>query len=188
MLSLFRKSSPENRFILHGLWPQPKKRVYCGVDRKYITADKYGHWNKLPKVMLTPETRKELDRIMPGTLSYLDRHEWIKHGTCYGTDQERYFKDAIALVKQVESAGISRFFQQHTGKRVTLKQVRALFDRKFGKGTGKRVELRCKKGLVTELWLHLKGTEDDLGMLLKKGKPVHGRCQYGIVDAAGFER
>jgi ribonuclease T2 len=188
MLSLFRKSSPENRFILHGLWPQPKKRVYCSVDRKYITSDKYGHWNKLPKVNLTTETRKKLDRIMPGTVSYLDRHEWIKHGTCYDTDQERYFKDAIALVEQVENAGINRFFQKHMGKRISLKQVRVLFDHTFGKGTGSRVELRCKKGLVTELWLHLKGMEDDLGTLLQKGKPAHSRCKHGMVDEAGFSR
>jgi len=188
MLSMFKKPYHENNFILHGLWPQPRNRVYCGVDRQYISADKYGHWNKLPEVKLTPQTRKRLERVMPGTVSYLDRHEWIKHGTCYGTDAEQYFKDAIELVETVEDSDISRFFQQRMGKRVTIKQVRTLFDKAFGEGTGKRVELRCKKGLVTELWLHLKGIENDLGRLLKNGKPVHSRCQYGIIDRAGYQR
>ena len=35
----------ESRFVLHGLWPQPKNNVYCNVDESIITLDKRGQWN-----------------------------------------------------------------------------------------------------------------------------------------------
>ena len=181
-----RAKQHEERFILHGFWPQPRNNIYCNVERKYITMDKYGHWNKLPKLDLTDETRAKLTKIMPGVNSNLHRHEWIKHGTCYGTDAERYFKESIALTEQFYDSEVSRFFEKNIGKRVTLKQVRRLFDRSFGEGAGRRVAFRCKNGLITELWLHLGSGSDDLGTLLKKGKQTRSRCDRGLIDKAGF--
>jgi ribonuclease T2 len=184
--SLIKKSKSDDNFVLHGLWPQPKQKVYCGVERRYITADKYKKWNKLPEPKLSSDTKSRLREVMPGVDSNLHRHEWIKHGTCYGTDAQTYFEDAIALTQQVRDSGIAAFFRKITGKRVSLKRIRELFDEHFGKGTGKRVELRCKNGLISELWLHLKGHGRDLHRLLKEGRAVHGRCQRGKIDAAGF--
>ena len=188
MNSLFRSKHNESNFILHGYWPQPKNRVYCGVDRKYITMDKYRHWNKLPDLGLSAETKKKLTKIMPGVHSNLHKHEWFKHGSCYGKNAEEYYKDTIALVEQVYDSDISVFFKKNIGKRVTLKQIQNQFDSGFGSGTGKRVELRCKNGLITELWLHLGSGSDDLATLLQRGKQIRSRCQRGIVDKAGYGR
>ena len=188
IISLIRSKHSESNFILHGFWPQPQNRAYCNVDRKYITMDKYRHWNKLPDLGLSAETKEKLTKIMPGVHSNLHKHEWFKHGTCYGKDAEEYYKDTIALVEQIHHSKISDFFKKNIGKRVTLKQVRYQFDSEFGSGTGKRVELRCKNGLITELWLHLGSGSDDLGSLLKRGKPVRSRCQRGLVDKAGYGR
>ncbi len=186
--SLFGKQKGTDRFVLHGLWPQPKSRVYCGVERRYITADRYGQWNKLPEPKLSEETKAGLKEVMPGTDSNLHRHEWIKHGTCYGTDAERYFKNAVALAKEVERSEVAHFFQAHTGRRVGIEKVRALFDRSFGRGAGEHVELRCRDGLVTELWLHLGKGDSDLAQMLQTGKRVQSRCRYGIVDGVGYGR
>jgi ribonuclease T2 len=186
--SLFRSKKHERNFILHGLWPQPKNRAYCAVDRKYITMDKYRHWNKLPNLGLSAKTKEKLTKIMPGVHSNLHKHEWFKHGTCYGTNAEKYFRDAISLVEQFHNSKVSEFFEKNIGKRVTLQQVRKKFDDSFGLGTGKRVELRCKNGLITELWLHLGSKSNDLGTLLKKGKSTRSRCQRGLVDKAGYGR
>jgi len=186
--SLFRSKHHERNFILHGYWPQPQNKAYCGVEQKYITMDKYRHWHKLPNPGLTEKMTKRLTKIMPGVVSNLHKHEWYKHGTCYGTDAQSYFSTAIALVEQLYRSRVSAFFEKNIGKRVTLKQIRTEFDRGFGTGSGKNVELRCKNGRITELWLHLEGTGDDLGSLLKRGKQIRNRCQRGLLDRAGFTK
>ena len=176
----------ERHFVLHGLWPQPKNRTYCDVESKFRSLDKHRQWHRLPPLNLSDEVKKDLSSVMPGFASNLHKHEWIKHGTCYGTNANRYYQNAIDLVRQVNDSKVGNFFRQNIGKRVTLQQIRAVFNRSFGAGTGKRVELKCKKGLVTELWLHLGARSDDLATLLKQGKQTRSRCQGGLIDKAGF--
>ena len=176
----------DNRFVLHGLWPQPRNNLYCNVSHEQKQYDKNHQWNRIEKLALSDETRKELREVMPGVSSNLHRHEWIKHGTCHGTAPEVYFSEAVSLAKQVNNSKLGRFFASNQGKMVTLQQVRFKADESFGRGSGKRVELRCKNGMITELWFHLGYGEDDLSDLLKKGKRVRSRCQRGRIDRAGF--
>ena len=42
---------------------------------------------------LTEATRADLDLVMPGTQSDLERHEWFKHGTCYSDTPEEFKED-----------------------------------------------------------------------------------------------
>jgi ribonuclease T2 len=189
LLSMFKPNYHESHFVLHGLWPQPKNRVYCNVDRKIITMDRYKYWNKLPSLGLTAKTKEALSKVMPGVRSDLHKHEWFKHGTCYGTDAEQYYKDAITLVEQLNESAVGDFFAKHIGKKVSLKQIQKHFDKSFGTGTGKRVELKCKDGLITELWLHLgSGDNVSLNTLLRRGKQTRSHCQRGLIDRAGFGR
>ena len=178
----------EKHFVLHGLWPQPRNKVYCNVEKDFVNADKHGQWRDLPCLAMDEEIEDRLAKVMPGFASDLHKHEWVKHGTCYGTDPQSYFEDAVSLVEQINDSKVGDFFTKNIGKYVTLKQVRHLFDRSFGVGAGKRVELRCKKGLITELWLHLGSGSDDLFVLLKRGKPTWSRCQKGLIDRAGYGR
>ncbi|MBT8344118.1 MAG: hypothetical protein KJO45_05310, partial [Sulfurovum sp.] len=186
MFSFGRPNYREKHFVLHGLWPQPKNKLYCNMDSHTVTMDKHKQWNRLPDLGLSPETLKRLQKVMPGFSSNLHKHEWVKHGTCYGTDANRYYDDAISMVEQMNDSKVGDFFKKNIGKRVTLQQVRSVFDRSFGQGTGKRVELKCNRGLITELWLHLGSGSDALGTLLKQGKQTRSYCQSGIVDKAGF--
>ncbi len=186
--SLFRSKSHETQFVLHGLWPQPRNRVYCNVDKEFITADKSKHWRDIPCLALDDEVETQLSKIMPGFASDLHKHEWVKHGTCYGTEANRYFSDAISLVKQVNASALGTLFKQKIGKYISLKEVRALANKTFGQGAGKRVVLQCKNGLITELWLQLGTGSDDLATLLKRGKPMYSRCKGGRVDKAGYGR
>lgn len=188
LLSIMKPKYHERHFVLHGLWPQPKNKTYCKVDRKYITMDRYKHWNKIPDIGLSSETKKKLAEVMPGFASNLHKHEWIKHGTCYGTGAEQYYKDAISLTEQVNDSKVSDFFIKNIGKRVTLKQIRQQFDKSFGTGAGRSVELKCKNGLITELWLHLGGVSHNMAALLENGKQARSRCQRGLIDKAGFGR
>ena len=183
---LFSFGRSERGFVLHGLWPQPRSNVYCSVPGEWIRFDKHGEWNRLPEPKIDAALKERLAKVMPGVSSKLHRHEWVKHGSCYGGSAQAYFEKAVGLAEMVKQSRVGRFFRDNAGKRVTLQQVRFAFDSSFGKGSGKRVELRCRKGLITELWLHLDGSGEDLASLLKAGKPVRSRCQSGMVDRAGF--
>ena len=185
---LLKRKPRDTQFVLHGLWPQPRINVYCNVEKDFIDADKRKRWRDLPCLALEDDVEKELEKIMPGFSSDLHKHEWVKHGTCYGTDANTYYKDATSLVKQVNTSALGKFFTKNIGKTVTMKELQRVADKTFGRGTGNRLELRCKSGLVTELWLHLGGSGDDLPSLLKNGKKVHSRCQKGQIDRAGFTK
>ncbi|SFZ98690.1 Ribonuclease I precursor [hydrothermal vent metagenome] len=186
LFSLFRSKHRENNFVLHGLWPQPKNKIYCNLDRKYITMDKYRHWNKLPDLLLRPDTRSKLEKIMPGMVSSLHKHEWIKHGTCFGLNADKYFSEALSLTQEFYDSDVSKYISNNIGKRVSIDKIRIEFDKSFGEGTGKSVELRCRDGLITELWLHLGEGKDGLGSKLKNGKQSKKTCQRGILDRAGY--
>ncbi len=176
----------ETLFVLHGLWPQPQEKSYCGVAYELKRFDKSRDWSRLPPVALSKETSEALKQVMPGVDSHLDRHEWVKHGTCYGGDAESYFQKAISLVSQVNRSKVGRFFALNTGKVVTIEQIRFKVDESFGKGSGKQVEMLCQDGMITELWLHLGGEDDDLATSLKKAESVHSRCRQGRIDRAGY--
>ncbi|CAA6800869.1 MAG: Ribonuclease I precursor (EC [uncultured Sulfurovum sp.] len=186
--SLLKRKPSDTQFVLHGLWPQPRTNVYCNVDYALKNADKNKRWRDLPCLALDEEVEDALEVVMPGFASDLHKHEWIKHGTCYGTEANKYYTDAISLINQVNNSAVGKFFSQNIGKRITLKQVRTVADKAFGRGAGNRVELLCKNGLVTELWLHLGSGSTDLATLLKGGKKIRGRCKQGHLDKAGFGR
>ncbi|WP_241497453.1 ribonuclease T2 family protein [Sulfurovum riftiae] len=188
LFSFGKNSYREDRFVLHGLWPQPREKVYCNVAQDLVSLDKHRQWNRLPEPELDAKLKEELSKVMPGVISNLHRHEWIKHGTCYGSGAQNYFEKAVRLTEQVNRSKVSQFFLRNMGKSVTLQQVRYQFDSSFGKGAGKRVELRCYNGLISELWLHLGSEGDDLASMLKNGKAIYSRCQRGIVDRAGYGR
>jgi ribonuclease T2 len=186
---LFMSNRADNRFTLHGLWPQPKSNVYCGVPEKLKAIDKRGQWKLLPEPLLSDATRKALEEVMPGVRSGLHRHEWIKHGTCYGATPDAYFKKAVALTRRINDSKLATLFRNNTGKRITLQQVRYAADRSFGKDAGKRIEMRCRNGLITELWIHLYGRHSEpLETMIHRARPVRSRCMSGIVDAPGFKR
>ena len=184
--SMDSKSFGAFEFVLHGLWPQPRNNQYCNVSKKQIGADKNKQWYRLNKLDLNSTIREELSKYMPGYSSNLHRHEWVKHGTCYGTSANEYYNDAISLLKQVNSSKVQKYFKDNIGKVVTLKEIRKLFDEEFGNGAGRHVTMNCKGGLVTELWLHLGSGSNRLSELFKNGATPKSRCQKGRVDGVGF--
>jgi len=176
----------DTKFGLHGLWPQPRNNIYCGVSNQNKKFDKRHKWGNLPSLNLTPETIKGLKEIMAGYESNLHKHEWIKHGTCSNLTPDNYYKKAISLTKQINDSKVGQFFAQNIGKRVTLQQVRFKMNESFGFGSGKKVEFRCRQGMITELWIHLGSGEGDIKELLKNGKNISSRCKKGKIDRVGF--
>ncbi len=165
-----------SHFTLHGLWPQPRNNTYC---------------KKSEKVWLDKALYKELLHVMPAARNGLHQHEWKKHGTCYNSSQERYFKDSISILKQINNSKVRDFFVKNIGKTVTAKQVRLAFDRSFGQGSGRKIKMNCHKGLITELHVNLLGNVSSLkniSTLLKDAKNAQNGCQKGRIDRVGFSR
>jgi len=185
---LIRAKASDTHFVLHGLWPQPRNNVYCNLSKYIIKKDKSRRWRQLPIVGLDTQTYMALAKIMPGIRSQLHKHEWVKHGTCYGKSANEYFKDAISLVNQVNNSALGMLFSKNIGKKISLKQVRTVANRAFGFGAGKRMALRCKNGMITELWINIGSGSNDLSRLLKNSKPAYSRCKGGYVDKAGFRK
>jgi len=187
-----RKSFEATNFTLHGLWPQ--QTDYCGVPSSDINADKSGRWSSLPSVDLSPALRARLDEAMPGTRSSLERHEWTKHGTCSGQDQETYYGNALWVLDELNQSAVRQLFASNIGKRVSQDQIRGAFDKAFGPGAGQRVRVSCERDgsrrLVTELTIGLVGAIKpgaSLAELIAAASPTDGGCDGGIVDPIGFQ-
>lgn len=187
------RSQTKNRYdashwSLHGLWPQPRSNAYCNVSATDKGIDRNKRWHLLDPVKLSQKTAMELALVMPGASSNLQRHEWIKHGTCYGSNAEDYYSDSIKLTKAVNKSIVGKLFNRGVGKQVTLKQVRAHFDKAFGKGAGSKVNMRCDRGgRVSELWINLKGEildDTKLSSLLKNSIKAGSSCFKGVIDPA----
>jgi ribonuclease T2 len=176
---------------LHGLWPQ---RDYCNVPSSLVALDKSGDWDRLPAVDLDPRLARLLAAAMPGTRSFLERHEWIKHGTCFGTDADTYFVTALQLLHAVNTSSVGEVLGAAIGKRLTQSDIRAAFDTAFGPGAGERVRIACERDgnrrLITEITIGLYGdlsTDPDLESLILAARPTQGGCDAGIVDPVGLQ-
>jgi ribonuclease T2 len=182
-----------SHFTLHGLWPQPRGNEYCAVSQRDLWSSRDGRWRDLPPLDLTIAQRRDLDRVMPGSLSGLDRHEWIKHGTCYGTGQRDYYADALDMMLALNTSPVAELFAANIGRKLTLSQIRAAFDRSFGAGAGERVAMTCARDgnriLITELQIGLTGEiegPDDFPALVAAAAPIDTSCRSGQVDAVGL--
>ena len=64
-----------SHFSLHGLWPQPRSKAYCGVNQSEIRKDKDRRWRELSWPRLDQDLWNQLKQVMPGTRSGLHKHE-----------------------------------------------------------------------------------------------------------------
>lgn len=186
-----------SHFALHGLWPQPRSKEYCGVSRRDIESDQTA-WRLLPELPLSAATRRELEKVMPGTASLLDRHEWLVHGTCYEESAESYFSESLALMARLNASAVRDFFTANLGRAVTPAQIREAADKAFGRGAGNRISVECKteqdgdRVVLTELQIALYGAIDetsDLGELIRAARPIGsnaGQCPRVVIDKAGL--
>ena len=184
-----------SHFTLHGLWPQPRSKAYCGVNEQDIGRDKKRRWHDLPWDRLEEEIWRELQMVMPGTRSSLHKHEWIKHGTCYdGSGQAEYFADALLLMRALNASAVQALFASNVGREVTSAQVRAAFDEAFGLGAGDRVRLSCKndqgRRLIVELTIGLSGKIEpgsSMNELIAASSATEPGCPSGVVDPVGLQ-
>lgn len=182
------------QFSLHGLWPQPIGKVYCSVADTTMAIDSRNHWDKLPPLTLTDDTREQLYTVMPGSHSNLHRHEWFKHGTCYGDFAEKYFQHSLKMMDALNNSEVRDLFANNIGRSLTFKTVQEAFDREFGFTAGQKIIMTCAQDddrtLIVELKIQLAGDLEKLSLphaiqLAPKISTVD--CKYGIVDPVGLQ-
>ncbi|MGH6893952.1 MAG: ribonuclease T2 family protein [Dongiaceae bacterium] len=198
----FRQDRPECRALdsrdfaarhlaLHGLWPNSGPNegpTYCGVDSSVEALDRPQSWCELPEIDVGAETRAALAPAMPGTRSCLDRHEWIKHGTCAGIDVETYFAGMLDLAAAVHGTELGRLIAANIGRELPRQQLIDAFEAAFGRGAGQALTLICARGgdgtYLSEIRIALKPTaldgELDAEDLYLSGPQPAGFCP-GIV-------
>ncbi|TDQ83385.1 ribonuclease T2 [Dongia mobilis] len=163
-------------FTLHGLWPN----VDRNGDGRFNADDNYcllepdrrrnidRRWEELPPPELSDATRLDLERVMPGTASLLERHQWVKHGTCSGFNAERYFRAAIDRTEDLAATEFSRFVAAQAGRTVSRRELLDRFELDFGKGSGRALRLFCKRPegavVLAEIRLGLRSHRIELPM------------------------
>jgi ribonuclease T2 len=182
-------------FTLHGLWPQPGTNIYCGVSEAERRAATEGRWRDLPRLALSLATERALAEAMPGSQSFLDRYEWVKHGTCHpARDPEAYYRDSLRLVAAINDSPVRDLFAANIGRDLAVSEIRARFDEAFGPGAGERVRLACRddgsRRLIAELTIGLKGDvsgKTPVSDLILASSPTDEGCPSGTVDPVGLQ-
>lgn len=179
-------------FALHGLWPQPGSNIYCGVSEGDRATDKKRRWKQLVGLGLSDGLKQKLWQMMPGAQSYLHRHEWVKHGTCYSKSPETYYRDSVKLLSEINASDVQKLFSQSIGKHLSGAQIRGAFDSAFGQGAGNRIRIACKRDgnrmLITELTVGLKGSaQTKMSELIAASPKTKKGCPGGIVDQVGLQ-
>lgn len=183
-----------SHFALHGLWPQPRSKVYCGVPANMVSIDKDSRWADLPPLVLSEETRAKLNITMPGTQSYLHRHEWLKHGTCYDRSEQTYYEDSLRLMRALNKSPVRELFANNVGNRLTAERIQEAFDKAFGKKAGRKIKISCakdgKRRLIKEITIGLAGDLSQSALHTAIGRAENTNnvgCDQGIVDPDGFQ-
>jgi ribonuclease T2 len=144
---------------VHGLWPNDRPHAgptYCGIDEETRALDKPKSWCELPEPEMSGKTRAHLAQTMPGVLSCLDRHEWIKHGSCTGIGAERYFGETVRLAAAVQATAFGQAIAANVGRAIAPEQLVQAFEASFGAGTGKALTLVCSdRGDLSEIRIAL---------------------------------
>ncbi|MBN8952211.1 MAG: ribonuclease [Rhizobium sp. 60-20] len=195
-----RNQSSDNHdatnFSLHGLWPM--RQQYCDVSDDLKQADRSSDWKDLPAVQLSQDVKTKLDKVMPGTQSGLERHEWIKHGTCTKLSADQYFSIAAGLITELNASTVRDLFAQNIGKELDAESIKAAFDQSFGEGANARIKMSCRRvgnvRMISELTIGLsedaidppQGNEPRLAKLIQGAGSTSFGCDRGVVDAAGF--
>jgi ribonuclease T2 len=148
----------------------------------------------LPRLNLQPATKDRLNQAMPGTASALERHEWLRHGSCFGSDPDTYFRTALSLLEQVNQSKLRDTLAIRLGETVTVRELITAFEASFGKGTGQALGVRCtrdgQRQLISEIRIKLKQPLYDTTPLkdaLDLSSPAFDNCDAGVVDRVGLE-
>ena len=105
-----------------------------------------GRWSDLPPLRLDAQaTEGALEEAMPGSQSYLDRHEWIKHGTCYpAREPEAYYRDSLRLLEAINASPVQELMAGNIGREVSVDGDPRPLRQGLRRRAGERVRVACR--------------------------------------------
>lgn len=115
---------------IHGLWPEK------------LEPGKYPRDCKGPELDLDDALELRLIALMPGMTDGLHVHEWRKHGTCTGLDDDQYFSDMLFRAQKVDAA-LARSLMTLAGRVTTAKVLRNFAD-EHEEGLGATLTFHCR--------------------------------------------
>ena len=187
----------ETQLSLHGLWPQPEGKAYCGVPAGLVALDKASQWADLPEVAVDAETRELLEVAMPGTASFLERHEWIKHGTCFldAGGADAYFDDTLRVVDAINASPVAALLAAPRRRRARdrgpprrLRRGLRLRGGRAGAGAlRRRRRPDADPGGERQPRRARSRPETPVAGLILAADPVTPGCPRGVVDPAGLQ-
>jgi len=144
-------------FTLHGLWPNKQAcgiaYGFCGKVRRTMRS-----FCNYPKLTLSNQIRAQLNEVMPSALegSCLQRHEWFKHGSCEDDwDVNGYYEVSVRLTREFNESGIAKWMQANVGRTVATRDFQLQVDASLGVDAHKRLQLKCKKGNLVDVYINL---------------------------------
>lgn len=195
--TLTKERYDATHLVLHGLWPNKNgdktySYGYCAVPKEWQKLDKPATWCRMPPLELSDATEMELTTTMPGWGSFLERHEWYKHGICSGLTPEQYYTASSALVVKFGETGFGRYLAAHVGETVASEALFAAFELDFGAGSRAALKLFCSniKGQPTlsEIFVTLKAplpAGELKDMVAPAENPGRGSCPAAVyIDPA----
>lgn len=181
-----------SNLVLHGLWPNAasgKEPAYCGIGASERAADEAGQWCDLPDPGADEQTQGDLQRLMPGAESCLDRHEWVKHGTCSGLDGDAYFDAAGRLTEAFQWTELASILRDGMGREIPLYRLIGAFERDFGDGAAAALTVTCRRAggraYLAEIRVALRPEAIDKPLagdsLFLQGDLPHGDCPGKVI-------
>lgn len=177
-----------SHLVLHGLWPNKNGDAahsygYCGVPEAWQALDKPATWCQMPPLELSDATEESLTTYMPGWSSYLERHEWYKHGICSGLTPDRYFSASAAIIAKVGETFLGRYLAAHVGQTVAAEALFSAFETEFGSGSRGALRLFCSSSggtaTLSEVFVTLKAplpAGELRDMVMTAENPGPGTC------------
>lgn len=115
---------------IHGLWPERRQ------------PGRYPRDCAGPALNLEKPLANELAVLMPGMADRLHEHEWRKHGTCSGLDDDEYFRHTLELARKVDAA-LRGPLTTLQGRMVSSVALRG-FANGFAPGLGATLTFHCR--------------------------------------------
>lgn len=181
------------KLTLHGLWPNADRNGdgrldsaddYClGADRTRLVALDRRDWSRLPPVSLSADLKRRLTVVMPGVRSQLERHQWVKHGSCSGLGAERYFAAAVNLTEEIATSSFGEAIEANEGRGIARRDLLQAFSTAFGKGSERAVQLLCRSedgtAMLTEIRMRLRADSIEAALSSRSfdtSRAVKGSC------------
>jgi len=116
--------------VIHGLWPENR------APRTYPRDC------PAPALDLDPGLELELETMMPGMAEGLHDHEWRKHGSCSGLDDDAYYRRTMDLARELRSA-LAAKLTTLAGGETSARELREAANQ-FQPGIGATITLHCR--------------------------------------------